>query len=181
MPMCDKKLSAFKSWSCADRNGLSNAEAQAAQPANHNGAVAALDGSQSIVRAVLAGDLSTIDPNAMGGKEHLASLVTLLLALACVALFVVARLSRAACIAACRQAAGLRRVPVQPVVIRPRTTHGVRKGGASRNLRAVDEGDAIHHAMVDSMMEDDIDDDHPLRSSPRDKSASRTIHLDLDR
>jgi len=139
MPDCSRELGALKDWSCTDRNGLSNTEARAAAARAGEDALAALQKGQSLLQAIVAGDLSTLSNGSLGGQKQLAMMVTVLAAISCCAVCVTARLGRAACITACRRAAGLRRVPVQVVAIRPRAA--TRKG--STPLRTTEDDDEI--------------------------------------
>lgn len=174
--MCDRALSAFRSWTCNDRNGFSNAEAQLTEAARQTDAVAAaLGAGQSLLAAIVAGDLSTVDSSALGGQKQLAMLVTVLSALSCCALFVVGRLGRAACVAALRQAAGMRRIPVQAVAVRPRSSAPKSERVGAVPLRTVDDDD---RDQPDDILGDDDDSWRDRLMSSEMKDPSRAEERD---
>ena len=98
MNECSPALHAFRSWSCADRNGMTFDEASEEAAARRSSG-GALGAGETVLRSILNGELATAVGDELGGvtQRQVAIVITFLAAIACCAVYATCKLGSAAC------------------------------------------------------------------------------------
>ena len=160
MAECNPDLPRFAGWTCADRNGRSNEQAAAAAAALGFGdGGAAILGSGgggagaagTVMRGILGDDLAALGERSLGlqSKDFFLLFLTLAGGLACCALYVAARLGRAACQGSARRRLARKR---RLASVRPRSARG---GARPMRLAAEEEEHLEGEEWDDEILGDD--------------------------